>query len=180
MQPLGRDGQVDAALSIRNRETRLGTQRRLVLHADLVLTPDHHVGPRGLVPVADLHLTRDVAAGMELWRVRGQRLFRLGDGAQHLVLDTHLLRRPPRLLGMVGGHDRDRFAPVANEIEGEHRLVLDLEAVELLSRHVLVREHRTNSGHRPRAGRVDGKNPGVGVRAPHRRTPKHSLGMKIG
>src|SRR5438034_1260335 len=69
---------------------------------------------------------------------------------------------------------------VAIEIEGEHRLVLDLEAVELLSRHVLVREHRTNSGHRPRAGRVDGKNPGVGVRAPHRRTPKHSLGMKIG
>src|SRR5207249_2558506 len=47
VQPLGRDAEVDAALAVRNREPRLGAQRRLVLHADLVLALDHHVGARG-------------------------------------------------------------------------------------------------------------------------------------
>ena len=81
---------------------------------------------------------------------------------------------------MVGGHERDRFAPIAHHVECKHRLVLDLETVELASGHVLMCEDRVNAGHRARFRNVDGEDPGVWVRAPHRRTPEHSIDVKVG
>jgi hypothetical protein len=41
---------------------------------------------------------------------------------------------------MLGGDDRDRLAEVADAVEGQDRLILELEAVALLAGDVLVGE----------------------------------------
>ena len=51
-----------------------------------------------------------------------------------------------RLLGMLGGDERDRLAEVADAVDREHRLVGELEPVALLARHVVVREHGVDAG----------------------------------
>ena len=65
-------------------------------------------------------------------RVSGARLG-IDDRLELLVLDPHLLGGAARLLGVLGGDDRDRLAEVADAVEGEHRLVGELEAVALLA-----------------------------------------------
>ena len=180
VQPLGRDVQVHASLAIRDREPRLGPERRLVLHADLVLTGDDDVGPRGLVAVADLHVAEQVAARVEVRRPRRKRLLGVDDGLQHLVLDAHRGRGPASLLGMVGRDERHRLAPVADVIGREDWLVFDLEPVHVLAPHVLVRQHGSHAGHGPRLGGVDVDDPRVRVRAAHCRAPQHPLGLQVG
>ena len=126
VKPLRRDVELDAPVVLGHGETRLRSKRRLVLHADLVFAGDDYVGPGGLVAVPDLHLARDVPVGMELRRVGRQRSLGVGDRVQHLVVDLHRLRRAPRLLGMIGGHQRDRLAPVAHDLVRQHRPVTSL------------------------------------------------------
>ena len=53
------------------------------------------------------------------------------DGLERLVLDDDRLGRAPRLLGMLGGDERDRLAVVADAVDREHRLVAELEPVGL-------------------------------------------------
>ena len=64
MQPLGRDVKVDAALAVGNRQPGLRSQRRLVLHPDLVLATHDDLGLCRRVAVAHVHAPRDVAVGM--------------------------------------------------------------------------------------------------------------------
>jgi len=180
VQPLGRDVEVDAALAVRNREPRLGAQRRLVLHADLVLALDHHVGARGLFAVADLDVPEQVAVWMQARRARGKRLLGVDDRRQDLVLDMHLRRRAPRLLGMVRGDERHRLSPVAHEVMGQDRLVLELETVQILPRHILVCEHSSHAGHRARGSRINRQDPRIRVRTAHGGAPKHALHLQVG
>ena len=70
VKPLRREMQVDAALAVRDREARLRAERRLVLHADLVLASDHNLRMRRRLAVPDLHPARDVAVRVQLRRVR--------------------------------------------------------------------------------------------------------------
>ena len=69
VQPLRRDVEVDAALSVRDRESRFRAERSLVLHADLVFAPDHYVRAGGWIAVPDPDVASDVAVGMKLRRV---------------------------------------------------------------------------------------------------------------
>ena len=62
------------------------------------------------------------------------RALHVGHGLERLVLDPDLLGRAARLLGMLGGDERDRLAEVADAVDREHRLVAELEAVALLAR----------------------------------------------
>ena len=103
----------------------------------------------------------------------------MADRLEHLVLDPHLLGGAPRLLWMLGRDQRHGLAPVPYEVEGEHRLVVDLEPVELLARHVLMCEDRHHSGHRARLGRVDGHDSRVRMGAAHRRAPQHPVDMQV-
>ena len=180
VQPLGRDVEVDSTFGIRNREPGFRSERRLVLHADLVLATDHDIGPRHLVAVPDLHVARHIPVRVKPRCFRPERVLGLRHRTQDLVFDAHLLRGTSCLLGMVGRDQRDRLAPVADKVEREHRLILDLEAIELHAWHVLVSEHRVNAGHRTRFRCVDRRDPRVGMRAAHRRAPQHVFGMKVG
>ena len=83
------------------------------------------------------------------------RALHVGDGLERLVLDADLLGGAARLLGVLGGDERDRLAEVAHAVDREHRLVGELEPVALLAGNVLVREHGMDAGHRDRLGDVD-------------------------
>ena len=76
-----------------------------------------------------------------------------------------LLGGAARLLGMVGGDERDRLAEVANAVDREHGLVAELEPVALLARDIGVGEHRVHAGHRERLAELDRGDPRVRVRA---------------
>ena len=60
------------------------------------------------------------------------RALHVGDRLERLVLDADPLGRAPRLLGMLGGDERDRLAVVEDAVDREHRLVGELEPVGLL------------------------------------------------
>jgi hypothetical protein len=71
------------------------------------------------------------------------------------------------------------LAEVAHLVEREHRLVAELEAVPLLPRDVVVREHRVHAGHRQCVCEVDPEQTRVGVRAAQRVTPEHVGGEEV-
>ena len=180
MQPLRSDVEIDAALAVRNRETRLRAKRRLVLHTDLVLALDDHVRVRVLVASPDLDPPGDVAVGMQSRCVIRERFLGIAQRFQDLVLHPHRLRRAPGMLGMVGGHQRNRLAPVTHDIHRQHRLVADLEPEHLAPGHFLVREHRLHAWHRARLAHINGSDACVRVRAAHRRAPQHAFDLQVG
>ena len=179
VQPLCGDVKVDAAIASRDRKARLGPKRSLVLHANLVLPPHHHVRSRALVAVPDLHVPRDVSVWMQPGRRIAECQLGIGQRLEHLVLHADLLRRAAGALRMIGGNQGHRLTPVADDIDREHRLVLDLEAVHLSAGHVPVREHGLHAGQCERFRRVDGDDARVRVWAAHRRPPQHPVDGKV-
>ena len=117
------------------------------------------------------------AVGME--RLHLGRALGIGHRLERLVLDAHGRSGAPRLLGLLRGDDRDGLAEVAHAVEGEHRLVGELEAVGLLAGDVLVREHRVDAGHRARLRGVDREDPRVRVRAAHGVPPEHPRSVQV-
>ena len=59
---LGAPRDEDTALTVGNRKPGFGTQRRLILHPDLVGALHHDLGMRGLIAVADFHVAQEIAA----------------------------------------------------------------------------------------------------------------------
>ena len=115
VQPLGRHEQVDTAVLGRYRKPGLRAEKRLVLHADLVLAADDHVGPRpGVVQVspADLDPADEVAARMQRRRVRGEGHARVGHGRQHLIVGLDPGDRAAGRFRVIGRHQRYRLALV--------------------------------------------------------------------
>ncbi len=186
VEPLRRDVDVDAALAVRHGEPRLGPEEGLVLARrartspstrDLALgvgvaVPDHDraddVRPR-VVAVAVAHRRPVGVERLLLGRALG-----VDDGLERLVLDDDRLGRAARLLGMLGGDERDRLAVVADAVDREHRLVGELEPVGLRARDVGVREHGVDAGHRraPSQMSIDAI-ARVRVRAAQRVAPEH-------
>src|ERR1700749_3725105 len=84
----------------------------------------------------------------------------VGDRLVDVIVDPDPLGRLAGDLRVVGGDERDRLAVGAHRVDGEHRLVDDLQPVELVARHVLVGEHRVHAGRGQRRADVDGADPG--------------------
>ena len=137
VQPLGRDVEVDTAVLGRHRETRLRTEERLVLHADLVVAGHHDVGLGARVALADLEVPDQVAVRAQDGRLARELHHRrrlrvqvgrrpelvvaecragVGDRLEHLVVDLDAGAGAPRRLGMVGGDERDRLALVEHHV----------------------------------------------------------------
>ena len=158
VQPLRRDIDVHAALTVRNSEPRFGPQERLILDPELVVALDGDIAGHLGVAAEDPHIADDVRPGVvakavthrPVLRMDGRlvrRALHVHDRLERLVLDDDLGRRPPRLLRVLGGDERDRLADVARPVEGEHRLVGELEPVPLVPGNVLVRHHGVNARH---------------------------------
>ena len=145
VQPLRRDVDVDAALAVGDREPGLGAEERLVLDPELVDARDGHVAARVRVAVPDHEVSDDVRArvvevavavrpALVVDRLLLHRALHVDDGLERLVLDADPLGGSARLLGVLGGDERDGLAEVAHLLDREHRLVGELEAVALLRR----------------------------------------------
>jgi hypothetical protein len=74
---------------------------------------------------------------------------------------------------VLRGNERHRLAEVAHAIEGQNRLIRELEAVQLRARDVLVGEDGVHPGHRERPGDVDLQDARVRERAAQRVAPEH-------
>jgi hypothetical protein len=197
VQPLGGDVQVDAAVLGRDGEPGLRAEEGLVLHADLVVTDHHDVGGRRRVAGADLQVPHQVALRVqvgalpaELGHLGGavvhlvprrvaQRRLRVGDRLPHVVVDQDPGGGQPGRLRVVGGHQRDRLALVADDVDGQHRLVGELQPVDLLAGDVVGGEHRPDAGGGQRRPDVDGADPRVGVRAAQGDPPEHVLHPQV-
>ena len=181
VQPLGGDEQVHPAVLGRYGQTGLGAEEGLVLHADLVLAGDDHGGLE--------RRSRPAPAGgaarcRRSWTLgqAGSKAARRGSVTASRSSYSTTIAAAARLarLGMVGGHQRDRLALVADLVDGQHRLVLVLQAVELLAGHVLVGEHREHAGHGQRGADVDGADPRRGMRAAEGHAPEHVRELQVG
>ena len=184
VQPLRGDVDVDAALAVRDRETRLGPEERLVLDPDLVLALDRDVRRRVGIAVPDDEVAHDVRARIGAVAVSHRRAVRverlplggaarIDDRLERLVLDADLLGRPARLLRVLRRDQRDRLPEVADAVDRQYGLVGELEPVQLLAGNIVVREHGVDTGHRQGLGDVDRDDAGMGVRAPDRVPPEH-------
>nr|BFF23807.1 hypothetical protein GCM10025732_17720 [Glycomyces mayteni] len=101
MEPLGRHVQHETVLS-GHRHAGLGAERRLVLHADLVLAGDHD-GRRGGLGLAEPHrLVPEVLP-------RGDRFACVAARFEDLVLDLDELGGASGEVEGLGGDDRDRL-----------------------------------------------------------------------
>ena len=191
VQPLRRHVDVDAALAVRDREPGFRPEEGLILDAQLVLAADRDVSRRVGIAVTDQDRADDVRArvvavvvglvrrpvGMELLLLEGA--LHVDDRLERLVRDADPLGRAPGLFRVLGGHERDGLAVVADAVDREHRLVGVLEPVDLRARDVGVREDGVDAGHRDRLGDVDLADERVRVRAPHGVSPEHPRRLEV-
>ena len=168
VEPLGGDVDVDAALPVGDGQAGLGAEEGLILDAELVDALHRDGAFRVGITVADGQLAERVLGALGL----DDRLLRD-------VVDLDLGRRAARLLGVLGGDDCDRLPEVAHVLHGQDRLVGELEAVALLSRDVLVREHGVNAGHPARLARVDALEARGRVRAADGVAEEHAGGEEV-
>jgi len=179
VQPLRGKVEINSAVAIGYGQTRLGSERCLVLHSDLVLPLHDHVGAGALVAVPDLDVAGDVSVRVQTWCGLGQGELRVGERLEHLVLDANFLGSAPGKLRRFGCDQCHSLAPIAHHVDGKDRLVLDLEPVHLVARHILVSEDGVHPWRGESFSRVDAQDACIRVRAAHRRRPEHAIDRQV-
>src|SRR5690606_11270998 len=117
-------------------EAGLRGDRGGVRAADAVEALDDEVAGRVGVAVAQRDVPDQVAVGVQ--RLGLERLLRVGDRVEDLVLDDDGGGGHPRGVGVVGGDGGDGLAVVADHLGGEDRAVALAAAVHVPAGHVLV------------------------------------------
>src|SRR6266550_2298405 len=179
VQPLGRDEEIDAAVGGGNRQARLGTEGRLVLHAGLVhpLHPD--VGGRAGVAVDDREGAHHVALGMHRRRAWLECPLHVRDRGEDLVVDRDLLQGGASQFRVFGGDDGHRLAGIANHVRRKHRLVLHVEAEGFLAGYVGVGQDGADARRRKRRRGVDRDDPRMRMWAAQGRAPEHPVAAEV-
>ena len=151
---------------------RRGVRARVVQ-----LQPGDHVGllegAVGALAVADLPVVDDVVVLVLLVvadhrRARGQRLRRVDDRRQRLVLDVDQLARVLGDVGVVGDDAGHLLALEAHLVGGQHGLGVvgqRRHPGQVAGRHHLAGQHQVHAGDLPGPAGVDRLDPGVGQRA---------------
>ena len=140
----------------------------------------HHVAGGLRVAVDDPLVAVEVAVGMDRCVAAGDGHLRIGERLEHLVGDDDGLEGAAAGLRVVRGHRGHGLADVADDVGGEHRLVLADEPVGGLAGHVSRGDDgfdagdgpRTREVDRPRSGRTGGESaawPPRASRRPRRR-----------
>ena len=104
-----------------------------------------------------------------------QRVDRIEDGRQLLILDVDELGRLRGGVRCIGDHRGDDVAHVAGLIDRDDGLILEGGAVigEEVVRQILAGEHEDDARHGERAGAVDADDASVGVRAADASSVRH-------
>ncbi len=179
VKPLRRDDQFDPAVFRGDGQTRLRTERGLILHPGLVVPLHPHLGLGVGIAVLDAEVPEHVSPVVKLRRGRIERVLHVEHRLEHLVPHAHLVGGSFGELERLGGDDGDGLSHVEHAIVGEHRLVGELESVRLLPSNVVVRQHGVNAGARDRVGEVDGLDARVRVGTSNGRTPQHPVVPQI-
>lgn len=159
-------------------EAGLGADRCRVLAADAVQALDDDLADDLRIAVAQRDVADQVAVGVQ--RLGGERLLRVGDRFQHLVLDGDRGSGQSGGVRVVGGDRGNRLAVVAHQVRREDGSVDDAAAVGLLAGDVLVGDDGADARHPDRARGVDGQDAGVRVRGAEHGRPEQSLGPQVG
>ena len=171
------------AVSRRHRQRALRLQKGVLGHRRTVGALDHDVRrgePRLHVAVPHLDMLEQVPVGtvrVQLRRVRLQRIPRIRDRLQHLVIDADQRQRLLRDLRRLRHRQRNRVADVAcrkGAARKDRPVVFD-QPVPRVARHVRVRQHRVHALQRTRRVRVNAANPRVRVFAAQRCPEKHPV-----
>ena len=96
-----------------------------------------------------------------------------------LIVDGDLLQRRPCHFRILGGDDGHRLTRIAHHIDRKHGLVLDVEPEGFLARHIGVRQNRLHAGSGRSGGSVDGRDPGVWMRATKRGPVEHPVPAQV-
>lgn len=174
----GRGVDLDTAVGPGHGEPGLGADGRRVLAADPVEALDDDLAGDVRVAEPQRDVADQIAVGVQRFGL--ERLLRVGDRLQHLVLDRDGGRGEPGGVRMVGGDRGDGLAVVADQFGREDGAVGDRASVRGVAGDVGVRDHRVDAGHRGRLGRVDGEDPGVRVRGAQYGGPEKALGPQVG
>ena len=177
------------ALRVYPSDARLRLQVEMVHEWCPVGPLDNHLGPLeavGDIALADMPGAEEVAALVHMGRAGLERLERIVDAGQRLVLDAHELGRLGGDLGRLGGDGHHGLALEAHAPLGQHGLRGEHGArrrlghapgqlhAERVLRHVRVGEHRDDAGQGARRARVDADDARGGVRAPHDPAVEHA------
>ena len=168
---LARRVQIDTALAVRDGETGLGPQRRLILHPDLVLTLDHDGAAQALVPASDAQPAKHLVTVVGL--------FGVGQSVELFVANLDRSRRPPGGVVVLGGHHGHRLSPELDLVAGQNRLVGVLQSKRGPPRDIVCRETRVHTADCQRRGQVDRDDACPGVGATDRGRPEHPLGSQV-
>ena len=109
-------------------------------------------------------------------RARLQRLERIGDRLEHLVVDFDLRRGLARVELRVGDDHREEVGDAAGQLAfgDEHRLIGIVEAGAADRRHVRRREDAHDAGHRRRLVGVNLQHPRARMLGQHHRAVQHA------
>ena len=180
VQPLGSDEQFDTgATRIGQCQRGLQAEERLILHSQLVRTFDHHVAHQRLIAGNDSLTADHVAVRVDRRVAAVDGSLGIEEGRQHLVVDDDRGQRSSTGLGMVGCNRSNRFTDVANDIVGEHWLVLADQAIRRPSRNVRGGDNCRHAVDLPRCRQVDAADARMSVRRPQRGTPKEPVGGQV-
>ncbi len=171
VRPLADRPQIDTALTVRNGETGLRTERSLVLAPDFVVALH---GDRALGP-GFATLDRQPPEH----RIEAFGLLGVGQRRELLPLDVDGRHSSAGGVLVVGGDHGNGLAPEPRDPVAQHRLVLFLHPEHRGAGHVLLGEDRLDPRHRQRRSGVDPHEPGVGVRAAQRGAPQHVVVIEV-
>lgn len=167
-----------AAVGAGHGESGLGADGCRVLAADAVQALDDDLADDLGVAVAQRDVADQVAVGVQ--RLGGERLLRVGDRFQHLVLDGDRGSGQPGGVRVVGGDRGDGLAVVADQVGGEDGAVDDAAPVVALAGDVLVGDDRADARHLGGGRGVDRQDAGMRVRGAEHGRPEQSLGPQVG
>ena len=168
---LARGIQIDTALAVRDGETCLSPQRRLILHPNLVLTFDHDGPTPVLVPPPDAEPAKHLVTAVGL--------FGVGHSVESLVAHLDRGRRPPGSVRVLGGHNRHWLTPEPGFFAGQDRLVGMLQPEGAPPRYVVGGEAGVHAADGEGWCQVDRDDAGPGVRATDCGRPEHPLGAQV-
>ncbi len=131
------------------------------------------------VAAHDALAAQQVAVGMDRRVIAGDCHFGVEQRLEQAVLHHDRGEGAAAGLGVIGGHDRHRFADVAHDAVGEHRLVGGDQPVGELAGHVGGGEHHVHAGDRQRRARVERHDLGVRVRRAQRRSPHRTVERQV-
>jgi len=163
--------EIDTTVTVGDRQTGLGPQWRLILHADLVEALDDHRATRPLLATSDPHPPEHLTCGI------GD--FGVDEGLEHLVLHLDRCRGAAGRVLVLGGDNGHGLPPESNDLTGQHGLVGMLETKVGPTRDLGGRQDGMDPTYGQSRGHFDRDYSCMGMWATCGCAPEHLVGFEV-